>query len=90
LSIVHVCQRLTYYLGEINAIHPFREGNGRTQRLFIQLSALEAGYDLDFSRITDMEMIEASTDTFLCDYAKMFNIIKKSLSVIRDNDVDIR
>ncbi|HEY6493517.1 MAG TPA: Fic family protein [Trebonia sp.] len=23
-------ERLTYYLGEVNAIHPFREGNGRT------------------------------------------------------------
>ncbi|HZD50651.1 MAG TPA: Fic family protein, partial [Silvibacterium sp.] len=24
--------RAAYYLGEINAVHPFREGNGRTQR----------------------------------------------------------
>ncbi len=27
-------ERLTYYLGEINAVHPFREGNGRAQRAF--------------------------------------------------------
>jgi cell filamentation protein len=27
--------RAAYFLGEINAIHPFREGNGRTQREFI-------------------------------------------------------
>ena len=27
--------RLAHYLSEINAIHPFREGNGRVQRLFI-------------------------------------------------------
>jgi cell filamentation protein len=27
-------ERLTYYLGEVNAIHPFREGNGRAQRAF--------------------------------------------------------
>ena len=24
-----------YYLSEINALHPFREGNDRTQRAFI-------------------------------------------------------
>ena len=26
--------RLAFYFGELNALHPFREGNGRTQRLF--------------------------------------------------------
>ena len=29
-------ERLTYYLGEVNAIHPFREGNGRAQRAFFE------------------------------------------------------
>ncbi|MFQ9286974.1 MAG: Fic family protein [Intestinibacter bartlettii] len=24
-----LAERLAYYIGEINAIHPFREGNGR-------------------------------------------------------------
>jgi cell filamentation protein len=28
--------RLTYYLGEVNAVHPFREGNGRAQRAFFE------------------------------------------------------
>src|SRR3984957_16579197 len=29
-------ERLTYYLGEINAVRPFREGNGRAQRAFFE------------------------------------------------------
>ena len=29
-------KRLAFYLGELNMIHPFREGNGRTQRIFIE------------------------------------------------------
>jgi fido (protein-threonine AMPylation protein) len=41
-------ERLTYYLGEINAIHPFREGNGRAQRAFFRQLAgagvAETGY----------------------------------------------
>ena len=36
--------RLTYYLGEVNAVHPFREGNGRTQRAFFEQLASEAGF----------------------------------------------
>ena len=34
--------RLTCYLGEVNAIHPFREGNGRAQRAFFEQLASEA------------------------------------------------
>lgn len=30
-----------WFLGELNAIHPFREGNGRTQLSFLHLLALE-------------------------------------------------
>ena len=35
--------RLTYYLGEVNAVHPFREGNGRTQRAFLSSSPTTPG-----------------------------------------------
>ena len=43
--------RLTYYLGEVNAVHPFREGNGRTQRAFFEQLANEAGYSLDWQHL---------------------------------------
>lgn len=71
-----VALRLSYYLGEINALHPFREGNGRTQRLFIEYLAEQAGYSVDFSQVTDKQMIEASAASFLCDYSKMDEIFK--------------
>ena len=35
--------KLAYYLGDLNTIHPFREGNGRVQRLFIRELASRAG-----------------------------------------------
>lgn len=35
--------RLAYYYAELNAVHPFREGNGRTQRAFLGHIAAEAG-----------------------------------------------
>jgi len=38
--------RLAHYYGEINAVHPFREGNGRTQRAFLGQLAREAGWRL--------------------------------------------
>lgn len=71
--------KMAYFLSEINAVHPFREGNGRTQRLFMEVIAYKAGYHLDFSDITDQEMIEASYESFNRDYAKMNEIFKKAL-----------
>jgi cell filamentation protein len=44
--------RLAYYLAEINAAHPFREGNGRTQRAFIGQLAAEAGYHVAWENLT--------------------------------------
>jgi cell filamentation protein len=45
---------------DLNGVHPFREGNGRTQRVFIEALAREAGHSLDFSVITRERMIQAS------------------------------
>lgn len=69
--------RLAYYLSEINALHPFREGNGRTQRLFIEILAERAGFDVDFSEVSAEEMIEASAESFLKEYGKMNKLMRR-------------
>lgn len=51
---------LTSLFGDINALHPFREGNGRSQREFINMIARINGYELSFVSITADDMIEAS------------------------------
>lgn len=56
--------RAGHYLGEINAIHPFREGNGRTQREFIRELARQNGCLIFWSRITPEQMREASRISF--------------------------
>jgi cell filamentation protein len=52
--------RAAYFIGELNAAHPFREGNGRTQREFIRQLGLKAGHYIDWRATTAKEMIEAS------------------------------
>lgn len=74
-----LASRLAFYLGEINAIHPFREGNGRTQRMFVGLLAECNGYYLDFTKITNEEMLKASLDTFNLEYSLMTELLLKAL-----------
>lgn len=66
-----VPHKLAYYLSEINVLHPFREGNGRAQRLFIEYLAKNAGYSVDFSNVSAKEMIIASAESFACEYDKI-------------------
>jgi cell filamentation protein len=51
-----------YYLGEINHIHPFREGNGRTQREFINQLAYHNGYQIEWKNVSQKQMIESSIE----------------------------
>ena len=44
-------ERFAHYFAEWNALHPFREGNGRSTREFFGQLAREAGYELDQTRI---------------------------------------
>ena len=72
-------KKCAYYFSEINALHPFREGNGRTQREFIRQLALSNGYILRFLEVTPEEMLQASIDSFACDYRKMEQVFDKAL-----------
>jgi cell filamentation protein len=53
----HFIPALAHFIGDLNAIHPFREGNGRTQLIFLRLLGQKAGH------LFRMEAIEA--DEFL-------------------------
>jgi cell filamentation protein len=44
-------ERLTHYYAELNAVHPFRDGNGRTLRAFLGQLAHDAGYRIAWERI---------------------------------------
>ena len=55
-----VFDNLAYVMGELNIIHPFREGNGRSIREFIRLMAKRMGYDLNWGNVDKEELLEAS------------------------------
>jgi len=52
-------KRLAHYYDQLNYIHPFREGNGRTQRVFWSRVARSAGYEINWDDIIGNENDEA-------------------------------
>jgi cell filamentation protein len=66
-------------IGDINYIHPFREGNGRAQAQYLKQLAAQAGHQLDFRRVDPAMWIEASKASHATDYALMAEAIRKAI-----------
>ncbi len=76
---VYWAGRLAEYLGEINAAHLFREGKGRTQRLFIGQLAEAHGFEIRWDRMHMPEMVEASIASFAGNGEPLRSLIRKHL-----------
>lgn len=74
-------ERLAHYMGEINALHPFREGNGRAQREYFYQLSKQAGYELDFSQIAPQALLEADIAAYSGDFSKLLCLLKESVTV---------
>lgn len=73
--------RLAYYIAELNVLHPFREGNGRTIREFIRQLALRNNYYLNFNVVSPSSLLQASIKSVI-DTRDLENIIFKCLEAI--------
>ncbi|GGI15205.1 hypothetical protein GCM10007377_14740 [Galliscardovia ingluviei] len=65
LNRVQFIERLAMNFDNLNVLHPFREGNGRTQRLFWSVIARDAGWDIQWPQISAQENIDASVQALL-------------------------
>jgi cell filamentation protein len=72
--------RAAHYLGEMNALHPFREGNGRAQREFISHLAHANGYYIAWESVAPAQMLRASIESFQGDLSKLAVIIRDNLN----------
>lgn len=66
-------------IGDINYVHPFREGNGRTQLQYLKQLASRAGHAIDLTRIEPMSWLEASIASHGGDYTGMIRAIRRSI-----------
>ena len=70
-------EKLAYYYGELNVLHPFREGNGRTIRAFLSLVADAHGYYIAWGEMNPNENIAASIASYSGDEAPMCVLLDK-------------
>lgn len=76
LDIDTFSRRAGHYLGELNVLHPFREGNGRSIREFIGQVARGAGYAIDWKGVDRADMIQASIEAYQGSSNRMASLIR--------------
>ena len=71
--------RAAHFLAELNAIHPFREGNGRTQLSFLVALAERAGHPISLEGFNPKAMLEATIASFGGNEKPLADLIEHSI-----------
>ena len=73
-----LCKTLSEIMTDLNVLHPFREGNGRTIREFTREMALVCGYEVNFSNV-DYDLILDVSRKAVVDDSKQVELLKNIL-----------
>ncbi|SRR6266550_1219556 len=74
-------EKAAHFFAELNAIHSFREGNGRTQNVFLSVLADRAGHPVDFKRLNPPDMLKAMIASFAGDERPLASVILQLMPV---------
>ena len=64
---------------ELNLIHPFRDGNGRTQRFFFEELLFALGYELTWPEMSQQDWVNANIAGVALDLAPLIAIFQKAI-----------
>ncbi len=73
-------KNLAEVVGELNAVHPFLDGNGRAIRVYAQELSKSVGYELNVSDLRGETWNKASGKSFLGDNHLLFQLLQEHLS----------
>ncbi|WP_114193054.1 putative adenosine monophosphate-protein transferase Fic [Edaphovirga cremea] len=86
LPIDKLAERLAHYYCEINLLHPFRDGNGRAQRIFFEQLIIHAGYDIQWSKTEQDPWKSANEAAAFGDLKPLTAIFNKVVSEVSENE----
>lgn len=81
LPVTEFAVKAAHFLAELNVIHAFREGNGRSQLSFFAMLAERAGHPLDLERLDPGAMLDAMIASFEGDETELAQVIASLVTV---------
>lgn len=79
LEVEAFVRQFAVLTGELIALHPFREGNGRAIRFFLKLLAEQAGWYIAYEDIDASELLDADIKSFNGDPVPLMRLIRKNI-----------
>lgn len=67
------------FYSDLNMLHPFREGNGRTLRVLFEHIIINTGYEIDWSSITQQTWLHANIAAVSCDYGRLEQVFNECI-----------
>ncbi|SQC36296.1 Probable adenosine monophosphate-protein transferase fic [Helicobacter fennelliae] len=89
-EIESFAHKLSLFMADLNALHPFREGNGRVQRIFVNDLAKNAGFVLDLNLTPKEQMLEACIKAMNGENEKLYMLVKNNLYESTQQDMQER
>ncbi|CAM3803632.1 MULTISPECIES: putative adenosine monophosphate-protein transferase Fic [Rahnella] len=84
LPLDKFAERLGHYYTGLNLLHPFREGNGRALRIFIEQLVIHAGYDIEWAKVDRDRWLAANKTAVFGDETDLVAIFNDVVSEIHD------
>jgi len=73
-NLINACAEL---FGDLNVVHPFREGNGRAQHILFEHIIVNAGYEISWWPVEPVKWIQANIDAVGCDYEGLVRVFER-------------
>lgn len=70
---------ISEFYGDLNMLHPFREGNGRVQRLLFEKIIINAEFEISWVPITPTEWLQANIASVNCNYLLFQSIFERCI-----------
>jgi cell filamentation protein len=76
MAAVEFADHVAHFLAELNAVHPFREGNGRTQLAFLAVLIEHAGFSFDDKALDQGRVMRAMVESFSGEEAPLASLVR--------------
>lgn len=78
MSFSQFVKQISYIMTELNVLHPFREGNGRTIRELVREICFDCGYVIDWYEINHDDILRASIKAVV-DETEQIKMLRRSI-----------
>jgi cell filamentation protein len=79
MSRLQLVRHVSEAFGDFNVIHPFREGNGRAQRILFDQLVINAGYEISWEGVDPEAWVAANVAAYQVDYAPLRKIFDRCI-----------